>query len=99
MLAKHPPQDSAYVRNYGIEIQQLQRKHLPPAESEELTRQSGSALAGLTDLTNFAVQWIVRFQRFQSELAGPIDTRQEIIEIVSDPAGEAADCLHFLRLP
>src|SRR5260370_28280477 len=71
----------------GLEIEDFRLQDLSATESQELTGQRRSTVAGLLYLFKVRQQWIFRLQTTHSERAEPSDNREEIVEIMSDPAG------------
>ena len=71
---------------------------LPAAEREQLARQARRALRRIDDVPrrHFPRHRIVlALQQRQRE---PLDDGQDVVEVVSDAAGELADGLHLLRV-
>ena len=73
-------------------------QHLPAAERQQPARQLGAALAGGRDHVGRLLQVGARFEGDAQGLGIADDDRQEIVEVVREPARELADRLHLLRL-
>ena len=76
----------------------LGRQHLLAAEGQQLAGQRSGAIGGVGDLLGRAAQRGVGADALQQELGVPGDHHQQIVEVVGDAAGEAADGFHLLRL-
>ena len=72
---------------------------LLPAEGHELANQASRPVRPLSAFLRFWRGWDFRGQFFQENLAMAHDDRQQIVEIMGEPSGEAADGFHFLSLP
>ena len=81
---------------FSVEDRGLQ--DLLPAEGQELPRQIRRALAGAQDLRQVVAHRVPRLETGAEHLAVAEDDRQEIVEVVRDPARELADGLHLLSL-
>ena len=99
VLSDQAPQHGRQAGDDRVEIEHPRRDDLLAAEGEELTGEAGRELTGAQDLECVGPRWIVRRQALDHLLAEPHDDRQQIVEIVGDPAGQAPKGFHLLRLP
>ena len=97
VLADQAAEHHVHVGNDGIQVEHARLQHLPAAEGEQLPRQRGGPRGGLLDLLGVAAQPRVGVAADQ-KLAVAGDRGQQVVEVVRDAAGEAADRLHLLRL-
>ena len=78
----------------------MRLEHLAPAEGEQLLRQPRRALAGAADLLDRHTQaLLVAAHGGQRQVAVAVDDREQVVEVVRDPACEAADRLELLVAP
>ena len=82
----------------GAEIDDLGLEDLPAADRQQAPRERGRAIAGQADLGDVAAGRIVLGHPGQHQIGHAVDHRQQVVEVVRDAAGEAADDLHLLRL-
>src|SRR5207249_10303289 len=68
------------------------------AEGQQLPRERAGALRRLVDLERVRAPRIGRLERADEQVGVAADRGQEVVEVVRDPAGQAADRLHLLRL-
>ena len=67
---------------------------MPPAEGEELLRETGSAIRRSCDLCDVVARGIIPAELGEQHLRVAFHDRQEIVEVVGDAAGELSDRLH-----
>ena len=98
ILSDEPPQHpSELVHDLG-QVEDLGTEQLLPAVREELPREPGPAPGGALDLAGVVVHRIGG-RRGGADLLGVAeDHREEVVEVVGDPAGELSHGLHLLRL-
>ena len=82
----------------GADVEHLRRQRLTAGEGEKLSSQFGSAVHGVRDGIDVAAAPLVGQFPSPQEVRGGTDDGEEVVEIVSDAAGELADRLHLLRL-
>src|SRR5262249_18278841 len=81
------------------ERERSRRAAAPATEREHLLDQIASTLARQARLIEVRCRLCVGTLRaFQREYDVAHDARQQVVEVVGDPAGQVADRLHFLRL-
>src|SRR5258707_15568947 len=68
------------------------------AKGEELASESGSAVGGLANGFRLGVQRMIGSELVEENVSVSADDHEEVVEVVSDAAGEAADGFHFLGL-
>ena len=61
-------------------------------------REVGGAHRGARDLFGVGAALVLRIERVQHDLGVADDRRQQVVEIVRDAAGQAADRFHLLRV-
>ena len=86
-FADQPARHRFHVHDGGVQVEQLEVKHLFAAEGEELPRQRGGPFARVFDLLELASMG--RVLVLQNELAEAQDGREEVVEIVGDPRPRA----------
>jgi hypothetical protein len=69
-----------------------------PAEGQKLAGQRGAAFGGLLDVVDVLRRFGGGINAVAKEFGAGIDDSENVIEVVRDAAGQAADRLHFLRL-
>ncbi|HEX2799396.1 MAG TPA: hypothetical protein VHQ44_06965, partial [Thermoanaerobaculia bacterium] len=98
VLADQAPQHLFRVGDDRAEIEDARLQDLPPAESEELSRQGRGPFGRPNDLAQAFAAFRIVGERRAEQLGVTLYDRQEIVEIVGDSACEAAHRLHLLRL-
>ena len=73
-------------------------QHLLPADRQELAGQRRRAFPGVADAAPVVVALAGRRGPQQRQVGGAVDDRQQVVEVVGDAAGEAAQALHLLGL-
>src|SRR5690348_10433917 len=86
-----------FVENVS-NVEDARLQGLLPRESQQLPHEIGGAVRILFYLHNIGEGWVARRRVQQQQIAEPDHRRQQIVEIVRDPASELADRLHLLRL-
>jgi hypothetical protein len=87
------------IRDRRIQVHGNWLDHFLPAEGQQLPSEAGAALAGFPDLFRIVPQRIFRTQFPGEQRAVAVNHRQQVIEIVRDSTGQAADTFQFLGLP
>jgi len=64
-----------------------------------VTREIGAPFGGLSDRVDFLLGLDMAGNILAQQIEVADDDREQIVEIVSDAAGQIADRLHLLRLP
>ena len=95
---QQPMQQLLELPDERVDVDDLRLQHLPPAEGQQLPRERGRALARRPDLLQVLPERILLRHVVQHQVAVAEDRREEIVEVVSDAAGERADRLHLLHL-
>ena len=96
--ADQAPQHVGDVADRGVDVELTRLCHLLPAERQQLPRQLRRAGGRLDDLLDVAAL-IGLGQLVDQEMRIAQDRRQQVVEVMGDPAGEPSDRLHLLRLP
>ena len=86
-------------RDHVAEREQPRARGLAAAEGQQLPRQPGAAIDRLLDLRRLVARRIVGRQLHQQQVGRAHDAHQDVVEVVRDAAGEAADRFELLRLP
>ena len=86
-----------HVFDNGVEVDDARLQHLLAAEGEKLARERGGAI-GSAMMTSLCAAGVALREHVEQKLGVALDDHQEIVEVVSDATGEAADGFHFLRL-
>lgn len=91
-------QEFIQIENDGIEVDGFWLHHLAAAEREQLAHKACGATRGIIDA--FDVRANFRRNRGTAERQFGVsgDDRQQVVEVMSDSAGEAADRLHLAGL-
>ena len=97
MITEEPLEHSANVRDDYVDVETRRQQHLLPAEGEQLPRQCGGATGRLNDLFSVTSQR-TGGKTVPQKLGVSADDRQQVVEVVRNPAGEQADRFHLLRL-
>ena len=97
VLANQPREQLLDVIDDLVDVEQRRLQHLLPAERQQLPGQRRGAVAGLLDLLGIAPQRVVVAQLPQQDLGVAADGLDQVVEVVGDAAGEAADRLHLLH--
>ena len=83
-------------RTTVVQADDARLEHLLAAESQELPRQVGSALAGLLDLGQLDPHRVLRLQASGGELRVAQDGREQVVEIVRDASRQPPHRFHLL---
>ncbi len=98
VLADHAPEHRLDSLDDGVEVQHLRLEQLVAAEREQLARERGRPLRRLLDLLRAGAQRVVLAQLLEHQVAVAADGGEDVVEVVRDPAREAAHGLQLLRL-
>ena len=98
MLADDARQHREQARHDRVQVEDLGRQELLAAEREQLPREGRGAIGRLADLADVVHDRIVGLQPLLDEVGVADDGGEQVVEIVRDAAGEAADRVHLLRL-
>ena len=98
MLAECAAQELREVADRRVQVEALGRLLIALAEKQKLPRERGPALPRMADLPEVGLHGAVLGQLLGDEGRVVEDNREEVVEVMGDAAGEAADGLHPLRL-
>src|SRR5438132_3326846 len=98
VLADEAPQHRRHVAEYGIEVEPARLQHLLATEREELAGERGRAASAAADDVEIAPRGILRRDPPEQEVTAAIDDGHKVVEVVGNPAREASDRFHLLRL-
>ena len=98
VLAQQAPQHLERVLDDGAQIECHRLDHLAAGKREQLASQSSRPFGRLRDLLDAAAGRVVRLQVQHRQLGVAEDRGQQVVEVVSDAAGEPADALQLLGL-
>ena len=88
VLADEPAQHVLHPADHLAEIEHPDLEHLPAREGEELAGQGGGALRRGQDLVHVRPARVGLAEIVPHEAAEGEDGREEVVEVVRDPAGE-----------
>src|SRR5271170_290735 len=91
-------QEALHVFDDGVDVDDLEFEKLLAAESKKLAGKRSSAVGGLLNGFRLNVQRISGSELVEENLGVAADHHEQIVEVVSDAAGETADGFHFLGL-
>src|SRR3989449_10956581 len=92
LMIRRPPRSTLFPYTT------LFRSHLLPAERQELARQVRRPDRRLLDLLRLRVLRVVGTERPAQEIHGDEDGGEQVIEVVGDAAGHAAQGIHLLGM-
>ncbi len=98
VLAERPPEDRAQALEQVGDVDGRARNHLVAAEHEQLAGEPRRAVRGALDLLGVRAQRVGVVEPVHQEARVALDHREEVVEVVRDPAGELPDALEALRL-
>ena len=81
-----------------VEVERDRLQHLLAAERQQLPRQRGGAIGGVQDLVDLRGHRRIVLDAMRHQLGVAANRGQQVVEVVRDAAGEAADRFHLLRL-
>ena len=99
VLAYDTLEQSARVRQDGVQVDYPRSDHLLPAESQELLDQRCRAVARPADLVGILSPRVPLFELVEEQVGVSDDSSQEVVEVVRDASSESPDRLQFLRVP
>ncbi len=85
------------IRDECVDVKTRRQQHLLPAEGEQLLRQCRGAAGRLDDLFS-VTPLLTGGEAIPQKFGIAADDRQQVVEVVGDPAREQADRFHLLRL-
>jgi hypothetical protein len=97
-LADERAQQTLHVGDDGVDVDDFEFEKLFAAEGQKLAGERGGAIGGLLNGFGFGVQRMAWRELVEQNLGVAADDHEQIVEVVSDAAGEAADGFHFLGL-
>lgn len=97
VLTDQAPQQLVGREHDPVDVDELELEHLAAAERKELPRQRRGPAGGAADLLGIGPRERPLRHRIEQQLAVAGDRRQEVVEVVSDAAGQATDRLEPLR--
>ena len=86
------------MTNAHIQVHEIWGEYLQAAKGQQLTNQRGGPLGGVLDLYDPAQVHIRRRHGLGDQIAVADHNAHDVVEVVGDPARQAANRLHFLRL-
>ena len=98
VLADQPRDHRVQLADGIDQVDHAPLEHLLTAEGEQLLGEPGRALRRHLDLGGVAVRRFVGRQLLDQEFAEAEDHGQQVVEVVRDAAGQAADGLHALGM-
>src|SRR2546430_9269762 len=85
------------ILHQRVEVEDLWLENLAAAEGQKLASERSGAIGGVINAGETAAEFMAG-GAIQQELAVAANYGEEVIEVVRDTSGEAADGFHFLRL-
>ena len=98
VLADQAVQHAHRIVDDGVHLQRAGLNHLLAAECQQLAGEADGMGSGLADLVSVRMQRVVGRQRFEDQVAIPVDDGEQVVEVVRHTSGEPADAFEFLRL-
>ena len=98
IFADERAEETLHVGDDGVDVDDLEFEKLFAAEGEELASERGGAIGGLLNGFGFGMQRVAGSELVEQNFGVAADDHEQIVEVVSDAAGEAADGFHFLGL-
>ena len=99
VFTQQPAQHPFHSADDLVQVQHLGLQRLLAAEREELPRESRCAVGGHTDLGEAAQQRVWLVQVLHGQIGVVDDDGEHIVEVMGNPARQAADGVHPLRNP
>ncbi len=97
-LAQHRTQQAGCLHHQSIDVDLARLQRLLAGESQQPLGQIGAACPGLVDHPGDRQQFRPVGDAFRQEFDRSGNHRQNVVEIVSDAAGQLTNRLHFLGL-
>jgi hypothetical protein len=82
----------------GVKVNYARLKALLSAEGKQLPGQSCRAETGVVNMAKLGTDFVADFGLRDQKLAVTRDYRENVVEVVGDPAGKLPNCLYFLGL-
>ena len=98
VLTEDTAHELAHVLDEFAEVDGLLLLVLLAAEGEELAGEAGGAFGGGGDLVDGLAAVAIEVGQFAERGDLELDDREQVVEVVGDAAGQAADGVHLLRL-
>ena len=98
IFADEGAEETLHVGDDGVDVDDFEFEKLFAAESQELAGERGGAVGGLLNGFGFGMQRMAEGELVEHDFGIAADDHEEIVEVVGDAAGEAADGFHFLGL-
>src|SRR5208282_2952926 len=98
VLPDHAGEHLQVLGNHFIQVEHLGSQHLLAAEGQQLPGEGGGALRGIGNFLRRPSQSHIGSETLEQKLGVAGDHHQQVVKVVRDAAGEAADRFHFLRL-
>ena len=76
-------------------LEDLRAQGLLARESEQLPRQTGSAIGIVPDLLNVVIIAVARRMTHQNQVTMPQNAGEDVVEVMRDAAGKLPDSLHL----
>ena len=98
VFADQASQHFEVFRDHRVQIENLGSQHLLAAEGQELAGERGGAVGGIGNFLRGPAHRRIGADALQQKLAVAGDHHQQIVEVVGNAAGQAADGFHLLGL-
>src|SRR5882724_1198590 len=97
VLAERASQQVPHAGDQAIEVDRLRHQRLLARERQQLANEAGTALCRLQRALDRRLE--VALHPADGEIEAPDHDREQVVEVVRDPAGESPDSFDLLRLP
>ena len=98
-LPEQPAQHRRQLAHNIADVEHADGENLFAAEGEQLPREAGGPIGCTLDFHDVVMARVGFRQALSQEARESLDGRQQVVEVVGDPARELADRVHLLRLP
>ena len=99
VAAERAAEQPGGARYQRVDVDFLRLQRLAAREHQHVTREIGAPFGGLSDRVDFLLGLDMAGHILAQQIEVADDDREQIVEIVSDAAGQIADRFHLLRLP
>ena len=98
LVTQHPQQHLAHAAYQRVEIEHLRAEDMRPAEGKQLPGQTGRAFGGANNGIDALAHGGTHVVFLQHDFRIAANDHEQVIEVVGNPARQAADRFHLLRL-
>src|ERR1700686_972149 len=98
VFANQAAQELAHFGDEFVGVEDLGLKGLHAAKREHLAGEGSRAIGGFANLLRAAVEGVFGLQAVEKQIAVAANYGQQVVEVVGDAAGHAAEGFHLLGL-